>query len=104
MVKLILQSLALPDPPNGEKGWPWTSEYHVGIDNSHDLPKISITTPSYNQGSYLEETIRFIVLQNNPNYELIITDAGSTDNTVEVIRKYESWITYWVSEPGRGQV
>ena len=66
-------------------------------------PKISIITPSYNQGHYLEETINSIISQQYTNYELIIIDAGSTDNTVDVIKKYEKHITYWVSEPDRGQ-
>ncbi|GAB3317700.1 glycosyltransferase family 2 protein [Hymenobacter humi] len=68
-----------------------------------NLPKISIITPSYNQGNYLTETIDSVISQGYANYELIIIDAGSTDETLEVIRKYESWITYWVSEPDRGQ-
>ncbi|OGX91078.1 glycosyltransferase family 2 protein [Hymenobacter coccineus] len=67
------------------------------------LPKISIITPSYNQGHYLEETICSIISQNYLNYELIIIDGASKDNTVEVIKKYEEYITYWVSEPDRGQ-
>jgi glycosyltransferase involved in cell wall biosynthesis len=75
--------------------------FNGGLDMSY--PKISIITPSFNQGSYLEETILSIISQDYPNYELIIMDAGSTDDTVEVIRKYESWITYWVSEKDRGQ-
>ena len=66
-------------------------------------PKISIITPSYNQGDYLEETINSIISQNYANYELIIIDAGSTDGTVDVIQRYGSYITYWVSEPDRGQ-
>lgn len=69
----------------------------------NSLPKISIITPSYNQGRYLEETILSIINQDYPNYELIIIDAGSKDNTLDVIRQYESWITYWVSEKDRGQ-
>ena len=75
--------------------------FNGGLDMSY--PKISIITPSFNQGRYLEETILSIISQDYPNYELIIIDAGSSDNTVEVIRKYEPWITYWVSEKDRGQ-
>ncbi|MHA6249240.1 glycosyltransferase family 2 protein [Pontibacter sp. CAU 1760] len=67
------------------------------------LPKISIITPSYNQGHYLEETINSILEQGYPNLELIIIDGGSTDNTVNVIKKFEYAITHWVSEPDRGQ-
>jgi glycosyltransferase involved in cell wall biosynthesis len=66
-------------------------------------PKLSIIVPSYNQGEYLEETIISIVNQDYPNKELIIIDGGSTDNSVEVIRKYEKHITYWVSEKDNGQ-
>lgn len=67
------------------------------------LPKISIVTPSFNQGQYIEQTILSIIDQGYPNYELIIIDGGSTDNTVEIIKKYESNIAYWVSEKDNGQ-
>lgn len=66
-------------------------------------PKISIITPSYNQGSYLEETIQSVLSQNYPNLEFLILDGGSTDNSVEVIRKYEDKIDFWRSHKDGGQ-
>lgn len=66
-------------------------------------PKISIVTPSFNQGQYIEQTILSIIEQDYDNVELIIIDGGSTDNTVEIIKKYENQIAYWVSEKDNGQ-
>lgn len=65
-------------------------------------PKISVIIPNYNDAGYLEETICSVVNQEYPNTELIIIDGGSTDNSLEIIRKYEGRIAYWVSEPDGG--
>lgn len=67
------------------------------------LPRVSIITPSLNQGSFLEQSIQSVLNQQYPNLELIIIDGRSDDNSVEVIKKYEKHIAYWVSEPDRGQ-
>ncbi|OAI15114.1 hypothetical protein A1507_14510 [Methylomonas koyamae] len=67
------------------------------------LPKISVIIPTFNQGNFIEKTIESVISQDYPNFELIIIDGGSTDNTIDIIRQYEQYLTYWVSEPDRGQ-
>lgn len=67
------------------------------------LPRISIITPSLNQASYLDETLRSVSSQEYPELEHIVIDGGSTDDSVAVIRRHENRLAYWVSEPDAGQ-
>lgn len=67
------------------------------------LPKISVIVPSFNQADFLDRTLKSVVNQNYPNLELIVIDGGSKDHSVEIIKKYESKISFWVSEKDSGQ-
>src|SRR5581483_771889 len=98
--------LDLPAPPSGQRGWPWEAPAAPVSPTPADaaLPRITIVTPSYNQGAFLERTIRSVLLQGYPNLEYIVIDGGSTDGSVEIIRKYDRWLAHWVSEKDRGQV
>jgi glycosyltransferase involved in cell wall biosynthesis len=66
-------------------------------------PRISIVTPSLNQGAYLERTVLSVLDQEYPNLEYIVVDGGSTDDSVSILERYDDRIAYWVSEPDRGQ-
>ena len=96
----------LPPPPTGKTGWPWTEESPQILETGPEgqvYPRISVITPSYNQGSFLEETIRSVLLQGYPDLEYFIMDGNSKDESNEIIRKYEPWLKYWESKPDRGQ-
>lgn len=96
----------LPSPPPGKTGWPWTVECDVlpqTMPDGKPWPKISIVTPSFNYAQYVEETIRSVLLQGYPNIEYVIIDGGSRDGSANIIQEYSRFLSFWISEPDRGQ-
>ena len=96
----------LPAPPIGRHGWPWTEAsptLPLLMPNGLLWPRITVVTPSYQQGQYLEETMRSVLLQNYPNLEYFVIDGGSEDESQSIIRRYVPWLSYWVSEKDGGQ-
>jgi glycosyltransferase involved in cell wall biosynthesis len=97
-----MKPLTLPPPLFEGQGWPYDQSLPLvrWKDTTH---RISIITPSFNQGRYLEQTIRSVLLQQYPNLEYIVVDGGSSDQSVQVLEYYDRWLSYWVSEPDGGQ-
>ncbi|MDQ3387927.1 MAG: glycosyltransferase [Gemmatimonadota bacterium] len=94
----------LPTPRGGTGRWPWAAETTPASGGDPAAwPRITVVTPSFNQGAFIEETIRSVLLQGYPNLEFIVADGGSQDSTVEILRRYDPWLAHWVSEPDRGQ-
>ena len=95
-----------PSVFTAEEKWPWNWQPQTmppTLPSGKPWPKISVVTPTYNQGEYIEETIRSVLLQGYPNLEYIIIDGSSTDNTARILNIYRSQLTYCVSEPDNGQ-
>src|SRR3990172_2210461 len=96
----------LPAPPPGKKGWPWTEESRQLPELTPDgrqWPRITVVTASLNQAPFIEDTIRSVLLQGYPNLEYFVLDGASADRSVEIIKKYSPWLSYWASEPDSGQ-
>jgi glycosyltransferase involved in cell wall biosynthesis len=96
----------LPAPPPGKSGWPWTESTDPVPERMPDgrpWPRISVVTPSFNQASFLEATLRSVLLQGYPNLEYLVFDGGSADGSVTILRQYGPWLAGWISEADRGQ-
>ena len=94
----------LPPPPENKSGWPWESvAIPESVPTGRPLPRITVVTPSFNQGDFLEETIRSVLLQGYPNLQYIVVDGGSTDQSHAILDKYGESITTVIREADRGQ-
>ncbi len=92
--------------PASPASWPWFGnryEFPSSVPDGQPWPSICVVMPSYNQAQYLETAICSVIYQGYPNLEFIIMDGGSTDGSVEIIKKYEPWLLHWQSMPDNGQ-
>lgn len=96
----------LPPAPPGRAGWPWTQESPAlprTMKDGRPWPRVSVVTPSFNQGPFLEETLRSVLLQGYPDLEYIVIDGGSRDESPAILRAYQPWLAHWESAPDHGQ-
>lgn len=94
----------IPKPVHQRRGWPWDAVPNTQNETAtRKWPRITVITPSFNQGEFLEETIRSVLLQNYPNLEYIVVDGGSTDRSGEVLDRYAGCISHVIREPDQGQ-
>ncbi len=99
-----MMSRSLPPVPEGRHGWPWTAVASLPQDGKGDsVPRVSVVTPSFNQGEFLEATIRSVLLQGYPNLQYIIVDGGSTDHSNLILDKYRHLIDVVIQEEDQGQ-
>jgi FkbM family methyltransferase len=99
-------SPAPPPPWPDLTGWPWESPARIvpaKMPSGEPWPRISIVTPSYQQGEFIEQTIRSVLMQGYPNLEYIVVDGGSTDYTQAILRRYASELSVCISEADAGQ-
>lgn len=95
--------LEFPALDSSSTGWLWSGNVLPITTTNTCYPSISVVTPSFNQGEFLGETIRSVISQGYPNLEYIVMDGGSTDGSVEIIKKHEPWLSHWQSQPDGGQ-
>jgi len=96
----------IPAPPAYKYGWPWVVDYSAKpeyMPDGREWPRISVTVPSLNQGQFIEETLRSLVMQDYPDLEIFVMDGGSTDHSLEILKKYNKFISHWESQFDDGQ-
>lgn len=100
----LLQDLPHPHS-DSRRGWPWNVQFNPlnFLSIKEDLNPILLVIPTFNQGPFIEEAIRSILLQNYPKLILVVIDGGSTDQTLEVLERYRPWLSYIYSGPDSGQ-
>ena len=99
-----MMNRSFPPAPEGRSGWPWNADAAVHQDSDGaSVPRISVVTPSFNQGDFLEATIRSVLLQCYPNLQYIIVDGGSADQSGKVLDKYRHLIDVVIQEEDQGQ-